>query len=292
MKDILTYAKDNICSLEKGSVSSNEIRYFDYEGKKYVLKKPLMVGNNLSPFWLMMKKVFNFTFEKQNARLQNVYNALKTNPHIPVSPFVAADDEAVVYEFVEGNSRDEDDFPQGKENAYRLGQYIGYNHRKKHQNCGILGIEDITHFFPNAILHMEKCIDDHWNSDEIIDKNVRAFFCSLKKRRFESSRYSLIMVDMCADQFQYDKENVAACVDLDAYVIGPVEWELSFLRNQVGEWDSFKAGYEIYQSMPEFEELSDFFYFIMALNSYNNKCEMEEYWSVIYSGADAVLRYR
>lgn len=87
------------------------------------------------------------------------------------------------------------------------------------------------------------------------------------------------MVDICADQFLYEGENIAACVDLDAYVIGPVEWELSFLKKQVEDWDSFKAGYETYQNMPTFEKISDFFFFIMGLNSYRNKCEMEVYWS-------------
>ncbi len=84
------------------------------------------------------------------------------------------------------------------------------------------------------------------------------------------------MVDICADQFLYEGEDIAACVDLDAYVIGPVEWEISFLKNQVEDWESFKAGYETYQIMPEYNELSDFFYFIMALNSYNNKREVDE----------------
>ena len=31
---ILSYAKENISSFEKGGVSSNEIRFFEYEGKK------------------------------------------------------------------------------------------------------------------------------------------------------------------------------------------------------------------------------------------------------------------
>ncbi len=126
---------------------------------------------------------------------------------------------------------------------------------------------------------MEECIGTHWNSDEIIDKKMRAFFEKLKERHFESSGYSLIMTDISADQFLFDGENIDTCVDLDAYVIGPVEWELSFLQRFVGDWDSFKAGYERYQNMPALEEISDFFFYLMALNSYNNKSEIETYWS-------------
>ena len=55
---LLPYAKENISSFEKISVSSNEIYVFDFQDKKYILKIPLMIKNNLSPFWLMMKNIF------------------------------------------------------------------------------------------------------------------------------------------------------------------------------------------------------------------------------------------
>lgn len=80
MKDILKYAKKNMASFEHRAVSSNEIYAFGYEDKKYILKIPLMVGDKLSPFWLMMKNIFYFTFEKQNKNFNNVYNVLKDNP--------------------------------------------------------------------------------------------------------------------------------------------------------------------------------------------------------------------
>ena len=280
MKNILKYAKDNIASFETGSVSSNEIRFFEYGGKKYVMKTPLMVGDHLSPFWLMMKKVFHYTIEKQNASLGTVYHLLKDNPHICVAPFIIADESAMIYEFVKGDCWSGDEFPKGKDNAYKLGQYVGYNHQAAHKDCGILGVEDVTDFFSAALSHMEECVNIHWNSDDIIDKKMRAFFERLREHRFESSRYSLIMTDVSADQFLFDGENIAACVDLDAYVIGPVEWELSFLQRFVADWDRFKAGYETYQSMPAFEEMSDFFFYLMALNSYENKCEIEMWWSI------------
>ena len=58
LKKKLAYAKKNISSFEKISVSSNEIYVFNFEDKKYILKIPLMIKNNLSPFWLMMKNIF------------------------------------------------------------------------------------------------------------------------------------------------------------------------------------------------------------------------------------------
>ena len=274
--EILSYAKKNVASFQKGGVSSNEIRFFDYEGTKYVLKTALMVRDNLSPFWTMMKNVFLFTFEKQNEHLADLYSTLKDNPHIPVAAFVAADDEVMIYEYMQGDSWDEDEFPKGEDNAYKLGQYVGYNHRKSYEKCGIIGAEDVADFYHRVLVQIGECIEINWNGDEPIDKKVREYYEELKEKRFVSSKYSLMMVDMCADQFLFDNENLVSCVDLDAYVIGPVEWELSFLKTQVEDWERFVEGYETYQSMPRFEGLSKLFFFLMALNVHWDKQGMEK----------------
>ncbi|MCR4791594.1 MAG: hypothetical protein K5871_02470 [Lachnospiraceae bacterium] len=278
--EILEYAKRNLIEFEKGGMSSNQIYYFDYEGIRYVLKKPMMLGDNLSPFWLMMKYVFDFSFETQIENLGRVYDALRDNPHIPPATLVAADEEAVIYEFSEGRSLESDEFPDGKDNAYRLGQYIGYNHRIAHENCGIYGVENVRDFTESAIDYMDRCLSLHWDSDSMTDRKLRVLFEELCDMNFKSSKYSLIMVDMSADQFLFKGEDIRVCVDLDAYVVGPVEWELCFLFHQVEEWSSFKQGYEKYQPMPEFRKYDKFFYMLMALNSYKNKREMEEYWSM------------
>lgn len=151
--------------------------------------------------------------------------------------FIVADNEAMIYEYVEGDSWDTDEFPSGIDNAYRLGQYVGYNHQIAYKQCGVFGAEDVTDFYASVFSHMEACIHTHWNSDEIVDRKVRQFFEGVKELHFESSKYSLIMVDLSADQFLYDGGNIVSCVDLDAYVVGPVEWELSFLKTQIEDWD-------------------------------------------------------
>ena len=274
--EILSYAKGNVASFQKGGVSSNEIRFFDYDGKKYVLKTALMLGDNLSPFWTMMKNVFLFTFEKQNEHLNDLYCILKDNPHIPVAAFVAADNEVMIYEYMQGDSWDEDEFPKGTDNAYQLGRYVGYNHQITYENCGIISVEDVTDFYSNVLFQIEECIKAHWNSDDPIDKKVRKYFEELKENRFVSSKYSLIMVDMCADQFLFDNETIVSCVDLDAYVIGPVEWELNFLKTQIADWKRFTEGYETSQNMPRLEASSKLFFFLMALNAPWDKQKMEK----------------
>ena len=234
-----------------------------------------MIRENLSPFWIMMKNIFSFTFEKQNSQLPKLYSILKDNTHIPVAPFVISDKDIMIYEFVEGESFDSDEFPKGENNAYKLGKFIGYNHKVAHKNCGIYGIEDVNNFFEKVFSHIKENIKLHWNTNSQIDKKVNQYFNLLNKNDFTSSKFSLTMIDICADQYLYKNENIICCIDLDAYVIGPVEWELTFLKNQIEDWQSFKSGYETYQSLPDFEKSSKLYLFLMALNSYHDKSEME-----------------
>lgn len=281
MNTILEYAQRNKSSFEMGGVSSNEIRFFTYEGKRYILKTPLMTRDDFSPFWTMMRKVFGYSVKEQNSSLHNIYNTLKDNPHIKVAPFVAANEDASVFEFVEGTAWDNDFFPKGKKNAYTLGQFIGYNHRTKYDYSGLLGVSKGDLFFENARRYIEDCISEHWSGDDDADKKVRGCYEQIKDKKLSNGGNSLIMVDICADQFLFCDENIVACVDLDAYVIGPVEWELSFLHYQVEDWDEFKAGYETYCEMPSFEEVSKLFFLLMALSSYDNKAAIDGYWAAL-----------
>lgn len=283
-KALLTYAKTHADTFTQGGISSNSIRLFEYGGKRYVLKLPLMTGDRLSPFWQMMKNILGFTFETQSERLEALCRRLAENPHIKTAPFLAADRDAMLYGFIEGTAGPDDRFPDAGDNAFRLGQYIGFNHAVAHARCGMLGKEDVEDFFSAALRHMEACVRCHWTEDTPLDAAVRDFFAKLKTQRLESSRYSLIMGDMSADQFLFDKDGrIVACVDLDAYVIAPVEWELSMLKTQVSDWESFQKGYACYQNMPDFAAMQDFFYFLMALNAYNSKNELENDWAPLFT---------
>jgi len=275
MEDLLKYVQEHMDSMEKGGCSSNQIHFFSYKGRRCVVKTPLMVGDNISPFWKMLKNIFGFTFEKQNLLLPVLYKTLCHNPHIPFAPLLAVDRKSMVYGFMEGDPRDEDEFPSGQDNAYCLGLFIGYTHNTKHSACGLCGDETIYNFYKAANASMAKHIEEYWNGDDEVCKKVREFYNKLCKVPLSSARYVLMMADQSADQYLYDKTNrIAACVDLDAYVVAPAEWELTFLHKQVADWDAFRRGYEHYQALPDFDLQSDYFTFLMNLNAPWDKEEM------------------
>lgn len=272
---ILAAARALRASTAPIGVSSNEIRLFEWEGRRCVAKTPLMVGENLSPFWRMMKNLFGFTFEEQSRRLPLVYAELKDNPHIPVAELIAAAGDVMVYGLAEGVSREGDAFPAGRDNAYRLGQYVGWNHRVAHERCGLVGAEGVPDFHARMLRHMADCVAAHWNTDAPFDRSVRAFCQALARQPASADRYVLLMADVSADQFLYHGADIACCVDLDAYVIGPAAWELTLLQLQVADWDSFRRGYETYQPLPDFAGQSALYRFLLALNAWWDRAEME-----------------
>lgn len=274
--DILSFAKTNAASLPVLGRSSNEIRGFVFEGERYILKTSLMTNDTLSPFWRMMKNVFGYTFQRQNACLEQIDRIIQGNPSLPAASLVAADEQASVFQWMDGESLDQDAFPSGKENAYLLGKYVGFLHQTSYPHCGMINANKETDFFSAALHHMEDCIHEHWNGCEAVDQNVRAYFSFLKGQTFQTSRWVLMMADMAADQFLYHGEELACCVDLDAYVIGPAEWELGLLSRQVADWEGFKTGYELFQPLPALEKTADFCLFLMTLNECRNKQPMEQ----------------
>ena len=273
---ILSFAKNHAASFPVLGKSSNEIRSFEYEGKRYILKTPLMTEHTLSLFWRMMKNVFGYTFKRQNLCLKQIDQVIRSNPYLPAAALVAADEQASVFTWAEGEALDQDDFPSGKENAYLLGQYVGFLHHTSYPHCGMIAENEEIDFFSAALRHMEGCIREHWNGPEMVDQKVRTYYEFLKGQSFHTSRWVLMMADMSADQFLYHGENLACCVDLDAYVIGPAEWELGLLSRQVADWERFKAGYERFQPLPSLEAAADFCLFLMTLNDCRNKQSMEQ----------------
>lgn len=47
---------------------------------------------------------------------------------------------------------------------YELGERY---HQTAHDNCGIIGVGDVTDFYSNVLSHIEECINSHWNSFKV-----------------------------------------------------------------------------------------------------------------------------
>jgi hypothetical protein len=280
MEDLKKYVQINMNNLNIISISTNKVMEFSYKGTDYILRKQLLSEEQLSPFWQMMKDVFGSDFKKQRACIKNVYDILNKNPHIKPAGLVLVDDEEEyqIYRKVSGNQWEPDEFPESKDIAYQLGQFIGYNHSLNIENCDIPGMKNNC-LHKKLMEYMESIISSHWNNDTVLDNRVRDYFQKIKTKTIQSSGYGLIMTDISANQFLYEENAITACVDLDAYVVGPKEWELALVKNCLKDFESFKKGYEYYQEFSDFEETYDYYLFVMALGDVWGREEMQSFFA-------------
>lgn len=279
MEDLKKYVQSNMEDFHVISISTNKVMEFSYQGADYILRKQLLSEEQLSPFWEMMRDVFGSDFTKQRACIKTIYDLLERNPHIKPAGLVLVDEENKyqIYRKMSGNQWEPDEFPESKDIAYQLGQFIGYNHSLNIDDYDLPGANNSC-LHQKLINYMEANISAHWNSETELDIKVRNYFENLKARTVQSSGYSLIMTDLSANQFLFEDDGITACVDLDAYVIGPREWELALIKNCVKDYESFKKGYENYQILPELEETMDYYIFLMALGDIWGKEEMQSFF--------------
>lgn len=148
-------------------------------------------------------------------------------------------------------------------------------HNITFDSCGMyptLGIRDIK----ERMFHsMERILETYWSED----KEVKEYYEKLKEEELFISGYSLIMADISANQFLYsnDMKTFTANIDLDAYVVGPREWELALISACVSDMENFQKGYEEYIPMPELKQPKRFYQFLMNLNNPWDKSFMYEY---------------
>lgn len=278
MKDIKEYIQENIEHFQVLSESTNKVLFFPCRGKEYIVKKQALPDDRLSPFWQMMKDVFGSGFQKQRACINTICGLLEQNPHIPVAKLVFVDEgnKLQVFERMPGKAWEPDEFPHSFGIAYQLGQFIGFNHRRSYEGFGLPGAEE-GKLKEKLISYMERTISSHWNSGSALDTSVREFFSGLKAADIACGDLTLIMADISANQFLFEGDRITACVDLDAYVLGPKAWELALIQNCVKDMESFKRGYGEYLEYPDITAAYGFYMFLMALGNIWGREEMRRF---------------
>jgi hypothetical protein len=278
MMDIKAYIQENMEHFQLLSLSTNRVLAFSYGGKAYIAKKQALPDDRLSPFWRMMKDVFGSGFQKQRACMKNICALLEENPHIPPAKlvFAAEEDQLQVFEKMPGKAWEPDEFPKSSGIAYQLGQFIGFNHRRSYEGLGLPGAEE-GKLKEKLISYMERTISSHWNSGSALDTSVREYFSGLKAADIVCGDLTLIMADISANQFLFEGDRITACVDLDAYVLGPKAWELALIQNCVKDMESFKRGYGEYLEYPDITAAYGFYMFLMALGDIWGREEMRRF---------------
>jgi len=255
---------DNMAKFELLSVSSNRVYRFTQGDEGYILKVSYLTMDKLSPFWKCMHRIFNSSFQTQRENIENTL-AMLENPHIPTAQLVAKSNDCQyqLFKEVQGAVWQPDEFPDREGIHYQLGQFIGFLHSKEYGYYGLPNAQLRSGFQEKMMQVMDEIVEEYWADSQ----QVKAYLDRLRSHPRVPDSYSLVMPDISANQFIFSKDLTAiqVVVDLDAYVIGPREWELTVIEMCLAEGEAFKLGYEQYRKFPDLNGHREYYRFLMYL---------------------------
>jgi aminoglycoside phosphotransferase (APT) family kinase protein len=274
-----------VARLDTGS-SSNEVYHVQAAGEAYIVKAAKAVREELSPFWQQMAALFGSTIRTQLAGLPSLIDALQRQSPVPAPQLRHIEPDSAtlgapftVVTYLPGATHEADEFPPLPSLHEELGAFVGALHAQKQVGFGCVGATPLTAnelFGAHAIATMQTTIAHYWPDDVA----VRQHFADLVQNQRVGavvSHSALIMPDISANQFIYRDEALAGVVDLDAYVIGPRELELTVLELCITEPAAFRRGYERYLPLPRFAPFRSFYRLWLYLNDPAAGVELAEF---------------
>jgi len=275
--DLNKYIEDNFDSFKLIGDSTNKVYIFEYQNKKYILKRCNMNENNTSIFWQYLENVFGYNFHDQINNLEILYKKL-SNEFIPIAKpvFINPLLKDHVYEKINGKDYSPDTFPENTNIHLQLGKFIGNIHKLEYKNYGAIYAQN-KDTFENAINNFaETTFKKHWTNRD----DIKKYFNTVFQEKTAFDNFALIMPDISANQFVFsdDMTKINGVVDLDAYIIGPKELELTIIEmcipnNECANY--FKKGYELFGKLPLLEKHRKIFRFVSFLcdPEYNENIE-------------------
>jgi len=250
--DFKNYIENNINSLKLIGDSTNKVYELKYLDTEYILKICNENDINLSTFWQYLKFIFGHNFYDQIANLEKIYEKL-TNDFISIAKpvFIEPFLKYHVYEKINGKDNPPDIFPKNINIHLQLGKYIGFLHQFGYENYGTLYFQSENPFEDNIYKFCENIISRYW----LNNKDIKYHFETIFQKKLQFNNFALIMPDISANQFVYSNnmDKINGVIDLDAYIIGPKELELTIIELCIPNIEcanSFKNGYELFNKLP------------------------------------------
>jgi aminoglycoside phosphotransferase (APT) family kinase protein len=163
-----------------------------------------------------------------------------------------------------GESWEPDEFPDRPDVHRQLGRFLAAMHERTHPGFGPVGgtLRPTTEYHDVALASARTTIDQGWpgNRDRIVEAMAAA------EPELVSSSCALVMPDISANQFLFADGRLAGVVDLDSYVIGPIELELTIAEWCLTDHGAFADGYRSVRPLPRFEPFRAFHRASMMVN--------------------------
>ena len=248
--------------------SSNYVYRCDGPAGSVAIRTPRVGMERPPAFWRQMREVFGLGFPPSPSQFRavssNVRGAGLMSPELLVSGHL--DGRPVfVTTWLSGQPWGPDQFPGDTATHRDLGSFLARMHQRAYEGFGVIDgqLRPTSSYFDVAVESARATLEAHWSgSDSVLLLDV---ISRCDPERISSS-CSLVMPDIAANQFLFGPAGITGVVDLDSYVVGPIEMELT-----IAEWclvnpDAFAEGYESVRPLPSFEPFRLFHRATMLVN--------------------------
>jgi hypothetical protein len=247
--------------------SSNDVYRCEGVAETVAVRIPRVRMDALSSFWRQLREVFGCTFPPSVGQFRAIAAAV-TDAGLRCPRLIAAMQidgrPAVITEWLPGEPWEPDRFPSSGDVHRALGAFLARMHDRGHDGFGAVGgpLRPAPDYHHAAMTSARNVVESAWSggAEELVSSMDDSDPAAV------ASSFAMIMPDIAGNQFLFDGDAIAGVVDLDSYVIGPIELELT-----VAEWclvdpAAFAEGYEAVRPLPRFEPFRRFHRATMLVN--------------------------
>lgn len=220
-----------------------------------------------SSFWRQMREIFGLTFPPPPD--QFVFAAKAASDAGLASPTLLATSDfegrpILVTTWLAGDPWEPDEFPPSREVHLALGRFLGRMHMRSEPGFGRLAgrLRPLADYYASAIASAKTTVESAWSG---VGEGLLSVMTKGEPAKVATS-CAVVMPDIAGNQFLYDETGIAGVVDLDSYVVGPVELELTIAEWALVDHGAFADGYQSVRALPRFADFRGFHRATMLIN--------------------------
>lgn len=271
-----------VTPINPGYGNTNDVYLMNTNTGNYILKVLKDIYPNSSVFWRGLNNLFEANHEATYQNLDNLSDYLKKLTVVSVPKIIKTEASFhnpiqkpyMIVEMMQGipiphESEISNQLAKSGEVAYQLGQLLSKIHAQKFDYFGnISGTGLPLSKFPLKLAEtIRKLASTRKASQNKQIQQMLPFFLKQAENMPVPKSTGLIMLDLWPSQFLAGDHNFSALIDIESYVVGPIELELVLVELWLGKHDKFKEAYlEKGAIWPNFEAQRELYrYFIYLL---------------------------
>lgn len=271
----------DVKAINAGFDNTNDVFLVDTNKGPYILKVLKEIYSNSSVFWRGLSDLFDASHEVTYHCLPNLSEYLNGLGVVKVPKIISADASFhnpiqkpyMILEMMQGRpiphaSEISNEFAQSADAAYQLGELLSKIHAQKFDYFGNIGGEgNPLSKFPEKFKDTLKKLASTRKASQIPEvQQALPFFLNQAEMLPIPKSAGLIMLDLWPSQFLAGVNDFSAFIDIESYVIGPIELELVLVELWLGRHDQFKEAYlDKGAPWPDFEAQRELYRYFLYL---------------------------